>query len=256
MSRNRLIADFLPLLLAACFPPQPEIVLPPLPARPLVDALELRREKFVGLKALARADIITAGKKRSYDSVGIVVDGQRRLRVEVFGPLGEALATLVWDGREMQLRLEDGREVRPGAADIERLIGLAMDGRELCAALSGNIPDSEAELPAKAYREPDGGSLLVLNGVNGERRVSVQLPEPGHPQDVQIVQEELYRSGRLAYRARYEAVERVAEYLIAKTMTIESPGRHTSVTLTYSDVDINTPLPDDAFVLHAGEGVR
>ena len=250
---SRLISLIIISLLIACSPKKPEISLPAIPARPLVQALEQRRSAFTGLKAVASVAVVRSGRKRTYDTVGIVIEGQRRLRVEAYGPLGQSVATLVWNGAETLLRMEDGRVERPGPADLERLLGIQTAGGELCAILTGNIPASDATAAGIAFRNADGSALVVLNEGEAEYRVSVVMPETGLAQDVRISVSELYRSDRLVYRVRYEEMERVSQYLIAKTVKIESPESNTSLTVVYDDLDVNAPLPDDAFILPGGE---
>ncbi len=253
MKPARVIPFVIIPLLVACAPKQPEISLPAIPARPLIEALEQRRMAFAGLTAVASADAVRSGRKRSYDTVGIVIDGQRRLRVEAYGPLGQSLLSLVWDGAETLLRLEDGRVVRPGPAGLERVLGMAIEGGELCAILTGNIPEGVSASAAEAFRNNDGSALVVLRQGRSERRISVILPEAGPAADARIVADELYRSGRLAYRVRYGAMERAPQYLIAKTVEIESGENKTSLSIVYNDVEVNAPLPDDAFILPGGE---
>ncbi len=253
MKPSRLIPFVLIPLLVSCLPKKPEISLPAVPVRPLIEALEQRRQAFAGLKAVASVEAVRSGRKRTYDSVGIVIDGQRRIRVEAYGPLGQPVVTLVWNGTEVQLRLEDGREVRPGRSDLEEILGIAIDAEDLCAVLTGNIPAKASSSAASAFRDPSGNALVELSEGETERLFSVMLPEAGPPGDVRITESELYRSGRLMYRVRYGEVERVSQYLLAKTVKIENPSKKTSFTVAYTDIDVNSPLPDDAFILPGGE---
>ncbi len=253
MKPSRLILFVIIPLLTSCFPKKPEISLPAIPAHPLIEALEQRRQAFAGLTALASVTTVKAGSRRAYDTVGIVIDGQRRLRVEVYGPLGQSLMTLVWDGAEALLRLEDGRIVRPGRAGLERLLGVTMDAGELCAVLTGNIPAETSAFAASAFRNVDGSDLVVLDKGKTQYRFSVFSPDLGSEQPVRIVAAELYRSDRLVYRIRYEGPEQALHYMIARTVNIEIPEQKTLLAVVYGDVEINAPLPADAFVLSAGE---
>lgn len=239
-------------LLFACFPKKPEIPLPAVPALPLMQALEQRRQMFAGLKAMASVETVRSGRKRSYDTVGIVIGGQQRLRVEAYGPLGQSLVMLVWDGADVLLRLEDGRVLMPGPAGLEKMLGVAMDPGELCAVLTGNIPGTASSKEALAFQEPDGSSVVELSSGDVLRRWHVSLSDPGPEQGIRITMSELYRSGKLVYRARYEQAEPLSRYLMAKIVRIENPDKKVSLTVEYNEMDVNVPLGDDAFKLSDG----
>ncbi|HSQ78299.1 MAG TPA: hypothetical protein VLN91_05355 [Nitrospirota bacterium] len=238
-------------LLFACFPKKPEISLPEVPAAPLVQALEQRRQMFAGLKAVASVETVRSGRRRSYDTVGIVIEGQQRLRIEAYGPLGQSLVTLLWDGDDVLLRLDDGRVLTPGPAGLERMLGVAMDAGELCAVLTGNLPAAVSSKEARAFQEPDGSFVVELSSGDLQRRWYV-LSDRGPEQGILITTSELYRSGKLVYRARYEQAEQISRYLMAKIVRIENPGKKVSLTVEYNETDVNAPLGDDAFKLLDG----
>jgi len=239
-------------LLFACFPKKPEISLPEVPAAPLVQALEQRRQMFAGLKAVASVETVRSGRKRSYDTVGIVIEGQQRLRIEAYGPLGQSLVTLLWDGADVLLRLDDGRVLTPGPAGLERMLGVAMDAGELCAVLTGNLPATVSSKEARAFQEPDGSFVIELSSGDLRRLWYVLLSDPGPEQGIRITTSELYRSGKLVYRARYEQAEQISRYLMAKIVRIENPGKRVSLAVEYNEIDVNAPLGDDAFKLLDG----
>lgn len=253
MKIPRLIPVVIIPLLFACLPKKTEIPLIEVPSGPLVQMLEQRRQLFSGLKAVASVKMVRSGHKRSYDTVGIMVDDQRRFRVEAYGPLGQSLMTLVWDGTDVVLRLDDGRVVRPGPAGLERIVGIAMDAGELCSVLSGNIPAVVQPAETRAFLKPDGSSLIELTTGDTLRRVHVQLSESGPEQSLRITTIELYRSGKLVYRALYEQMEQISHYLIPKTLQIENPERKISIAIAYDETDVNVPLNDDAFKLPEAE---
>lgn len=217
--------------------------------------LEQRRQSFSGLKAIASVETVRSGRKRAYDTVGITIDGQRRLHMEAYGPLGQSLVMFVWNGTDMAVRLDDGRVVRPGQAGLERILGLAMDAGELCAVLSGNIPALTPSTSTRAFREPDGSSLIEVTDGDARRLIHVLLSEAGSGQGVRITDSELYRSDKLIYRARYEEMEQVSRYLIPKNLRIENPEKKVSLEVVYSETEVNVPLSEDAFKLPDGEAV-
>ncbi|HUI67061.1 MAG TPA: hypothetical protein VL087_02475 [Nitrospirota bacterium] len=253
MKISRLIPVVLIPLLFACLPKKPEIPLTEVPSGPLFQMLDQRRQSFTGLKAVASVEAVRSGHKRSYDTVGIMVDDQRRFRVEAYGPLGQSLMTLVWDGTDVALRLEDGRIVRPGPAGLEKIIGVAIDAGDLCSVLSANVPAAVQPVETRAFLKPDGSFLIELSRGDTLRRVHAQLSESDPDRTLRITAIELFRSGKLIYRALYEQMEQISHYLIPKTIRIENPERKISLTIVYDETDVNVPLNDDAFRLPDAE---
>ncbi len=253
MRITRLLSLFVILLLFACFPKKPEIPLTEIPSGSAVQMLEKRRELFSGLKAIVSVEIVRSGRRRVYDTVGIILDDQRRFRIEAYGPLGQSEVTLLWDGKEVILRLNDGRVVRPGKAGLEKIFGVAIEPGELCAVLSGNIPAISPSTVIRAFRDLDGSALVELTDGDIRRRVHVVYPEGSSEQGAYITDCELYRSGRLVYRAQYETMEQIERYLMPKTLRIENPAKKVLLTVVFNDTSLNVPLSEDAFTLPDAE---
>ncbi len=248
----RIIPFLIIPLLAACLPKKPEINLPAVPAQPLMQALDQRRQSLSAFKAVASVELVRAGRRRAFDSVGILLDDQRRARMEVYGPLGQSLLTLVWNGPDVAVRRADGSVLRPGVAGIEKILGMPLDARELCAALSGNVPAHEP-VETNAFREPDGGSVIQVLTSDSERRFHVLYSESPSVKNVWITAAELYRSGKLVYRVRYTQKDGVSEYRLPETVLIENPERKSSLKIVYEDTEVNMPLSEAAFVLSGAE---
>jgi hypothetical protein len=237
-------------LLFACLPKQPPIPLTEVPAGPLLQALDERRQSFTGLKAVAGFEAVRKGRKRSFDNVGIVLASQDGLRIEAYGPLGQSLLVLAWNGTEVLLRLpEQDRVVRPGAAGLERLFGAGLDVQELCAALAGNIPPVPASAVVSAAC--GRGDLCEVTVRQGDlvRRVQVVNHPSGSGSILTPVISELYRSGKLVYRARFEQVAEIAHYLMPRVVIIENPEKKFSLTVGYTDVDVNVSIDRSLFSL-------
>jgi hypothetical protein len=235
-------------LLFSCLPKKPEIPGTEVPAGPIAQALEQQRRSFTALKAVASIEVVRQGKRRMFETVGIVLDAQRRFRVEAVGPLGLPIIALVWDGKEIVLRLPDDRIMKPGQAGIERILGLGVDGRELCAVLSGTVTEIDMPSAARAYCSQDGVCIIELPAGDFVRRVHV-LFSAGPTPAVLITAQELYRSDRLIYRARYERAEGMAAGPLPGTIVIENPEKKVTLTVEYAEADVNVPVADDAFTL-------
>jgi hypothetical protein len=237
-------------LLFACLPKQPALPLFEVPAGPLLQALEQRRQSFAGLKAVAGVAAVRKGRKRTFDNVGIVLASQDGLRMEAYGPLGQSLLTLAWDGREVLLRLPDqDRVVRPGAVGLERLFGAGLDVQELCAALAGNIPVvPQSATVSAACSRGDFCELTIRQGDLVRRVQVVGHPSGAGPLPTPVLSE-LYRNGKLVYRSRFEEIAEIAHYLLPKAVIIENPEKNFSLTVGYSEVEVNIPIDRALFSL-------
>ncbi len=250
MKTSGLIALITLPLLFACVPRKPEIPLAAVPAGPLLQALELHRQSFSSLRAVAGVEIVKRGRKRTFDSVGIVVDRQRRLRMEAYGPLGQSLTAIVWDGRDILLRMPDeDKVVRTGPAGLKRIFGQGMEASELCALLSGTIPETAEAASATLLCGKGGACVLELRNNDIVRRVEVSYPAAGSGQEPRIRTYGLFRSGKLMFRARFDRVEEISSYSLPTRIVIENPDEKLQLTVLYNDVELNTPVNDEVFTL-------
>jgi outer membrane lipoprotein-sorting protein len=244
-----LIALIIIPLLFACAPKKTDIPMTALPADPLLQALDRHRRSFTGLKAIASVEIVKRGRKRTLDTVGVVVDGQQRLRVEAYGPMGQSLMAIVWDGRDILLRLpEEEGVVLPGSAGLERLFGEGLEASELCALLSGNIPGA-GESAALLLCGQNGDCLLEMRSGDLLRRVRVSPLAEGPGGEPRILAYELHREEKLLFQARFDEVEEISHYRLPMKIVIENPGRRLKLTVLYSEAEVNTPISDDVFSL-------
>jgi outer membrane lipoprotein-sorting protein len=249
-----IIIAFSFLSFSGCAVKKPEITLPEAPAGELVRALDLRRQSFSGLKAVASAQVVRKGRKRSYDTVGVVLEAQRKFRIEVYGPLGQSLLVLVWDGKEPVLRFSGQDAVmRPGPFALERLLGVGMEMSDLCAVLSGNIPDTAATAGAKAFCGQDGSCVVELRQGEITRRAWIKRSQIGATGEVKLTMYEVYRAESLLFRATFEQVETISGYPLPMRVVLENPDKNVSLAVAYNDVDVNVPIDESLFTLTDGE---
>jgi outer membrane lipoprotein-sorting protein len=236
-------------LLFACSPKKPEMPLFAVPAEPVLQALERHRRSFSGLKAVASVEVVKGNRKRTLDTVGIVIDGESRLRIEAYGPLGQSLAAAVWDGREILVRRPgEDRVVRPGPKGLERLFGQGVEASELCAMLSGNIPGT-GDAAAGLLCGKDGMCVLELQSGDDTRQVRVHAPPAESGRELRVLSSALYRGGKLMYQAHFDRYAVISRYALPVQIVIENPDKKLHVTVTYSEAEVNVPLSDEAFTL-------
>lgn len=242
-------------LLSACFVVPPEVPLHEIPAGPFVAALQQQRRSFTGMKALSRVETERKGRKRVYESVAILQQRFDKLRVEGYGPLGESVFALVWDGTDVLVRKAGEPEpMKVGQFGLERIMGVPLSPADLCAILSGNIPGVPDDAVAVVRCAQAGWCFVDLRHDDQRLRVKVE-PKGGANGTLRIDAIELYRGERIVFRSaftyRKEGVDKV--FPNPTGVHIDSPDRDMSITVAYEDVDMNVPVQDSAFVL-SGEG--
>jgi hypothetical protein len=245
-----LIASLVLPFLFSCYPKKPEIPMVAIPPEPLLQALEEQRHAFSGLKAVASATLVKSGRRRTFDTVGVVVDDQRRFRIEAYGPLGQSIMAVVWDGQEMLVRLPDENKVdHTGSAGLEKLLGQGLEPSELCAILSGNIPDKPSDNSPILLCGQTGDCILKLSNGAMLRTVRVSYPVGKPGWEPRIHSYELSRSGSLLYRVQFDRVEEISHYPLPTEIVVESPGKKMQLMLSYHEADVNTPIENEAFSL-------
>lgn len=251
MKTRRFIPLVLAPLLFACVPAKPAVPLTEVPAGPLLQALDQRRQSFQSLKAIAAVQVSRKGRKTAFDSVGILLKSQEKLKLEAYGPLGQPLIELAWSGGDVLVR-QHGEIIRrkPGAG-LERLFGAEVEPREFCAAIAGNIPEPAAGTSARASC---GGDGCVLELRQGELMRRIRLAPDAAGAVALPVSSELYRADALVYRARFERTEPFPDAPVPRTVIIENPERKTGLTIRYEDIEVNVPVDDGAFELFGAEG--
>lgn len=240
------------LLLCACAPKLPSLPETEFPAGPVLQALEEQRSRFHGLTAMASVEFQTGQGRRAFDSVGVVLEGQQRLRMEAYGPLGQTITALVWNGREVLLLLPGSdKVVRQGADGLARIFGKGLDAQELCALLSGSIPGKFTSAKASLFCEKNNECVLEFRQLNSIQRVYVSAAF-GPDKSPAILSQERYQDGALLYRARFRQPEVINNYRLPMQIEIEKPDQDLLLTIGYSEVELNPVIKSEAFILLDG----
>ena len=242
-------------LLSACFAAPPEIPLHEVPAEPVVTALQQRRRSFTGMKAVARVETGRKGRKRVYESVAILQRRFDKLRVEGYGPMGESIFALVWDGTDVLVRKAGEPEpVKVGQFGLERIIGVSLSPADLCSILSGNVPGIPDGFGSSVRCAQAGWCLVDLRHDDQRWRVKIE-PTGGAGGDLRIDAIELYRGERVVFRSAFTYLKEGVHQMLPNPtrIHIDNPDRDMTITVVYEDVDMNVPVEDSAFVL-SGEG--
>jgi hypothetical protein len=255
MTRTRLLGLGLVLLLPACRIALPEAPLHEIPAQPMVEKIAALRASFSGMKAVARVVIDRKGRTRAYESVALIQQGYRKLKVEAYGPLGELLVALLWDGNDVIVRKSgDPEPLRVGQFGLERVIGVSIAPADLCSLLSGNVPEVPGDARTRAGCSADGSCSIDLWRDADLRWHVPFVPPAGDGAGSQVVAgADLYRKGRLVLHSSFEPGGWSAAQGLPKRVIIEDPDRKGRVVVEYEEAEANVTVGDSVFVLAPAE---
>ena len=254
MMRNPLLGLGLLLIIPACHVAPPEFPVHEVPAGPLVEKLAERREAFAGMKAVARVEIERKGRIRVYESVAFLQQGFRKLKVEAYGPLGESLVALLWDGTNVLIRKPGETEpLNVGQFGLERVLGLQVVPADLCALLTGNAPAVPAGAAARAGCNDDGRCVIDLQRGDLRWRVLFLPPMSDLAAEPAVSGADLYQGERLVLHSTYEPQGWSLATGLPKRITVEDPVRKVRLAVDYQEADANVPVEDGVFTLFPEE---
>ncbi len=250
--RARLIGIALALILPACHVVPPEVLLPEVPADPLLRTIAERRAAFIGMKALARVTIERTGRTRVYESVAVLQQGFQKLKVEAYGPLGEPLVAFLWDGTAVLLRKPGESEpVSVGQFGLERVLGISIRPADLCAVLTGNVPSVPEGGRVRAGCGADGLCDLDLRSDGSGWRVPFRSAGSGDGTALAVAGADLYRKGRLVLRSTFEPRGWSPAAGLPKQVVVDDPERKVHIVVEYLEAEAGIPVEDGVFTLSA-----
>lgn len=240
-------------------------------APPLLRSFASMRSPARSLRAEARVDRRdTSGRIRG--TVLMLLERPDRVRFDAMTQFGPA-AVLTSDGHEFAL--VDLRENRffvgPSCAEnIERLLGLPLDGQDVALFLFGETPLIEADDEQVVC---DGGHYVVTRrATDGTTQVLVldvrqaDVESPTTEQRLRLRSSELRDAdGAIVWRVRYDdhrVIEdphdtEVPRRGVAMPFTIhfELPSHDIDTLVRFSSIDLNPTIPADAFHQEPRDGL-
>jgi hypothetical protein len=240
-------------------------------AAPLLRSFLSMRSPAASLRAEARVDRRDASG-RIRGTVLMLVRRPDRVRFDAMTQFGPA-AVLTSDGTEFALTdLRENRYfVGPSCAEnIERLLGLPLDGPDVARFLFGETPLLEASDETVVC---DGGHYLVTRRADDGRVQSLSfdvrqadVEAPPTEQRLRLRSSEVHApDGSLEWRVRYDD-HRVIEdprdtetprrgVAMPFTIHFELPARDIDTLVRFNSIDLNPDIPEDAFHQEPRDGL-
>lgn len=260
----------LALLLAACGgTPCPRDTFTAAPA--LLRSFVSMRRPARSLRAEARVDRRDASG-RIRGTVLMLVERPDRVRFDAMTQFGPA-AVLTSDG--VEFALTDLRENRyfvgpTCAANIERLLGLPLEGEEVARFLFGESPLIEA--PSEEVVCDGGHYRVTRRAADGTTQLltfdvrDADVEAPPDQQRLRLRASEVHApDGTLVWRVRYDDHRVIEDPLDTETphrgvampfsVHFELPAHDIDTLVRFTSIDLNPDVPDDAFHQEPRDGL-
>jgi hypothetical protein len=242
MTARRALALLLALASASCAPPR--VKLPSGPGAPASDGAEVvtaatgscRRVSTITAEAAVSGSVNGRRVPRGRLTLGLAAPGSARL--EAVAPFGAPIFIFVARDDDATLLLPRDQRVlehgRPEAV-LEAVAGVPLDASELRMVLTGCVTAPDAS----AARAVDRDWRVVSDGPN---EVYIHREQASAPWRVVAV---VHRGGAPdGWRAEYRDVRDGQPHAIRLT---SADGRRFDLRLVLSQVDLNDPIPAEAF---------
>jgi hypothetical protein len=237
------------LFLSGCRPAAPPVAMTPLTSEALLMRLDANRGSFHSLKGLAsiRAEIdgrVTSARQ------ALLMEKPARLRAEVLGLFGQPALQVAVDRGQLAVHVvQEGRYLQGAATagNLARFTRMPLGVDDLVRLALYDVP--LIPYGESSLQTDERGYLLRLEASRGDRQ-NLLFDAAGRLYGV-----EYFRDGELLLKVGYD---RFAEQQggFPKELSLDMPVRRTSLSLVYSDLELNPELGGDRFTLTPPKGVE
>ncbi len=236
------------LFLFGCRPAVPPVAMPPLNSEALLIRLAANQGAFRSLKGLASIRAEIDGRVTSARQV-LLMEKPARLRADVLGLFGQPALQVAADGQRLAVHVvQEGRYLQGAAtaSNLARFTHMPLGVDDLVRLALYDVP--LIPYGESSLHTDERGYLLRLEASRGDRQ-DLLFDAAGRLYGV-----EYFRDGELLLKVGYD---RFAEQQggFPKELSLDMPVRRTSLSLVYSDLELNPELAGDRFTLTPPKGV-
>jgi hypothetical protein len=230
------------LLLSACAIP-PTIPLAERPTRDdMFGRLDSSRNAYTSLKGIGKYHFSQRDKSFSATQV-LFAEQPDRLRVETLGLFGSPALMLTTNGAELTVLVPgEGKayQGKAGSGMLQRFMQLPLREQDIVSILLQS-PLLTAWDEDELRYDPDGNSALILKNAYGMRQ------EILFDLQLNILRFDYYLADGLQMRLTYDGFDEKTKF--PHQLKLELPLDELTMSLKFSDVEVNTVHPDGRFRL-------
>ncbi|MBI4746714.1 MAG: DUF4292 domain-containing protein [Deltaproteobacteria bacterium] len=242
---------FTVLFLSACAPGRQEIKpsKPLPPAGEIISHIEERRGKVYSLKGMASIKGTYNGKDSNFKEV-LVVKRPSKIRAETVGLFGNPVFTLALDGPALSVYKPAENIFYKGSISSHEIkLPFPLDeieGEELANILLGCISliqygNSDIELS-----EAENSYILTLRSTDGFKKQVITTDT----RNLRLRKSETIDDERgTTLSATFDNYQDIGSLSFPKEINIQFANRPDTIQIKYEDIELNTDLPDELFIL-------
>lgn len=236
--------------------PGREFVRPYPPPKPetLVAYVRDVRERVPNLRAETRSDV-RFGKERINLTVNIAAEWGGRLRFQAISPQGGTAADLASDGEMycfLDVQKNCGECGTATAANVGRILGIAMPPDDVVAALVGATPVLPGAAATLRWDPREGREVLELRRDDLSQRIELQPRDDG---GWNVTFAELRRADEVVWRIRHRDFHAVGRAWLPGKSLIEDPRAKEDALIVWKEQEVDVALPEAIFRIEIPSGL-
>ncbi len=238
-------------ILLSCAPVRPNLG-PPVSsdfASELLQAWQKKTTQNVSVKGLAKVEIRAPMNDINGTQV-VLAESPDRLRAETLTPFGVPMLTLAVEGDQLGVHLPAENLYYLGTASSENLgkfVNIPLEPADIVSVLLYQ-PSIIKASKEEAFALTDGGWVLVRSG--GNQRQELVFNAEGH-----LVEVAYFVDRDLKFKINYSQLNSEVR-LYPAHIRMELPDKYATISLEFTDYEINGQIRESLFTLHPSSGAK
>jgi outer membrane lipoprotein-sorting protein len=217
--------------------------------KPFIRHIEESRGKVYSLRGMASIKGTYNGKDSNFKEV-LVVKRPSKIRAETVGLFGNPVFTLALDGPVLSTyKPAENIFYKGSISSHEILLPFPLDevgGEELANILLGGISLIEYANSDIEFSEAENSYILTLRSPDGFKKQVITTDT----RNLRLKKSEIIDSERgMTLSATFDIYKDIGSLSFPKEITIQFVSRPDIIQINYEDIELNTDLPDELFVL-------
>src|SRR3990167_2848366 len=220
----------------------------PISAKSIIDLISERNKKIKNLRGIANINIISGNSTRRIKEA-IVVNGDSHIRLESLNITGQPSLIMVSDSNAVTIyNINENRFYKGDASPevLHKITGIYLSPLEIANLLTGrqSIENNRTE---DMHLTKENSSYILKTQLSGSKSYDEIRFEPTNLSTTTIKRYD--DTGKVVKFITFSDYRKAGEYLFPFKRQILLPPRGLSMTVEYTDLEINTEMEESIFNL-------